>query len=226
MKKALLFVILINLLLFSSCTSSNPSPDGLSPSNPESSSEGPEFAGSEKNSDTSTESNKADASIQDTSSGSTSTDAETEQKELVLTYCTDVYDAVTSAELCYSNYVTYFNANVSAGKDAYTLSETAYDSINESLNFLQKLDRENVKELEGFADFNYYSAAYTSGMLTIPKRVMDSLDGEVDITNYNIEQDSELIFLYKDAYKSSLVSFLESVGYEWDEVSSWFYDWE
>ena len=85
MKKALLFVILINLLLFSSCTSSNPSPDGLSPSNPESSSEGPEFAGSEKNSDTSTESNKADASIQDTSSGSTSTDAETEQKELVLT---------------------------------------------------------------------------------------------------------------------------------------------
>ena len=63
-------------------------------------------------------------------------------------------------------------------------------------------------------------------MLTIPKRVMDSLDGEVDITNYNIEQDSELIFLYKDAYKSSLVSFLESVGYEWDEVSSWFYDWE
>lgn len=154
------------------------------------------------------------------------TNSETDIKEMALMFCTDTYDAISSSELSYSNYINSFSYNASAGKDIYTLSEELFTDLNEAFTFFHGLDSSEIEEIDKFADFNYYTAAYITSMIEVPKHVMDGLNGKDDISKYDSQKDAQQISEYRDAFKKSLVSFLESVGYTWDEVSPWFYNWE
>lgn len=147
------------------------------------------------------------------------------QKEAVLQYCTDTYDCVMTAEIAYSQYVNTFSAKIGAGEDAYTLSSELFDQLDECLAFRRELDTDAVEGVEGFSDFNYYASAYISGMMEPPRHVMNALDSKDNINNFDSQESANLINSYRTAYRESLITFLESVGYNWNDVSNWFYNW-